>query len=373
MTALAESTVKTRPAHQVYLPGQDPEGRPIYSVLLKKSFDIGNDGICRRAQADRKILSGAVYYGDPKNSSVRFETDFYPYKLKTDVAFDGKAYSIGGVPVESLLATLSVGGIRKEVVVVGKRICRWIEGGRIAATQADPFTSIDLVYENAFGGADIYTDPKMPFLFPANPLGKGFVIKPTPKTLHDLELPNIENPQDRLTAERLCVLDINNWSAMPMPAGFNWIPAHWQPRMGLAGIMPGDAELERQLREAYAAVLSKGDRELYLKHPLPKMDFAFFNGAASGLSFPYLQGHEVFRLEALTPEGILEFQLPKEKPWIRMNIGFGNQDAEGFLHTVQIHGELRQIDMVWRACIPYPGLDWLQEMKELDLEVEWTA
>jgi hypothetical protein len=51
-------------------------------------------------------------------------------------------------------------------------------------------------------------------------------------------------------------------------------------------------------------------------------------------------------------------------------MGLGPQDPPAVLHTVQIRGEDRQIDLVWRASVSYPGMDWLPNMTKLDLTVE---
>jgi hypothetical protein len=370
------ASVDAKP-QKVLLPGQAPDGSPIYSILVKRTYDIksdgGTQGRCERAQADRKLFPADKFYDDPMNSSVRYESDFVPYKPATDVVFNGKAYSMGGVPVQSLTAAVTVaaagGPSRKEVLVVGDRFCRWMEGGRIAATPPEPFAAMELRYESAYGGVDLYSDPKLPMAYPRNPLGKGFVIKPTPKTLKDLPLPNLEDPKARMGAGNLCIQDLRNWEKQPLPAGFGWIPKTWRPRASLAGTMPGDEKLEAELRQAYASVLPPDQKELYLKHPLPRMDFRFFNGAPPGLVFPFLAGTEKISLENLTPEGLLEFALPGERPAVRIDIGFGPQEPEAVLHTVQIHGEERQVDLVWRAHIPYPGPDWLPEMTKLELSI----
>lgn len=360
---------------KIFLPGQNPKGEPIYSLLTKRTYDIVPGGICTRAKEDRKLHPADKHFADPMNSAVRFESDHIPYKLQTDLAFDGKAYSPGGVPVQSLTCAVSVGKgpgftaplARKEVLVLGDRICRWTDGGRIAASAPAPFAIMELRQENAYGGVDVWSDPKMPYAYPRNPLGKGFAVKSTPKSLHNLPLPNIEDPKDRITAERLCIMEMKNWEKQPLPAGLGWISKIAPPRSSLAGVMPGDEALEKELREANAALLDKKNRELYLANPLPRMDFRYFNGGA--VSLPYLTGTEAIRLENLTPEGLLEFQLPGDPPKVHIDMGLGPQDPEAVLHTVQIRGEDRQVDLVWRACVPYPGTDWLPTMTHLDLTV----
>lgn len=361
---------------KIFLPGQDPKGKPIYSLLVKRTYDIVAGAACARAQEDRKLIPSDRHWDDPMNSSVRFESDHVPFKLRTDIAFDGKAWSPGGVPVQSLLCSVTVTrgkgaeakAFRKEILVMGDRVCRYVDGGRIAASAPAPFVTMDLKDEYAYGGVDVWSDPKMPLAYPRNKLGKGFVVKANPKSLFNLPLPNLEDPKDRITAERLCIQDLKHWEKQPVPAGLGWVSRIAPPRSSLAGVMPGDEPLEKEIREAAAKVLDKKNRELYLAHPLPRMDFNYFNGAA--LSLPYLEGGESIRLENLSPEGVLEFSLPLEKPKVHIDMGLGPQDPAAVLHTVQIRGEDRQIDMVWRASVEYPGLDWLPQMTHLELTVE---
>ena len=160
---------------------------------------------------------------------------------------------------------------------------------------------------------------------------------------------------------------MKHWEKQPTAAGLGWTSKTAPPRSRLAGVMPGDEALEKELIAANAALLDKKNRDLYLANPLPRMDFRYFNGGA--LSLPYLAGTETIRLENLTPEGVLEFNLPGGIPKVHIDMGLGPHDPQPVLHTVQIRGEDRQVDLVWRASVPYPGLDWLPQMTSLELTV----
>ena len=89
----------------------------------------------------------------------------------------------------------------------------------------------------------------------------------------------------------------------------------------------------------------------------------------AGLAVPFLGGDESVRLVNLDPQGDTEFQLPGERPRIGLDIGKGMQEPEVVLHTVMIRMEERQVDLVWRGAVPYPGPDWLPEMKKLEVLV----
>lgn len=356
--------------HKIVLPGQTPEGEYILSVLLKRSYEIVPGQKCRRAETDFKLISGDVHYDGPMNSSVQFESDFVPFKVATDVVFNGKAYAPDGKPVERLKAAVEVGSYRKEIVVIGDRTCHYRAGRDPDVAGPKPFTTMDIRYERAYGGVDIYSDPTMPCLYPRNHLGRGFVIKNVREAVEGLLLPNIEDPVDTLTWGRFFTEHFMHWERQPMPQGFGWFAKFWQPRAGYAGVMPADRAVEQELRKAYAEVVPPAQRELYEQTQLPDMDFRFFNGASQGLALPYLKGDEEVRLTNVVPEGRLSFYLPGDQPSLGLDVGLGLQEPPVFLQTVMIRMEDKQVDLVWRAAASYPGPDWLPEMKKMEVFVQ---
>ena len=358
-----------RPAQRIVLPGQTPEGEHVLSVLVKRTYDIKPGARCRRAETDTKLVSGDVFYDDPMNSSIKLESDFVPFKLATDVVVNGTAYAPGGRPAASFTAAVEVGAVRKEILVIGDRVSLFADGGAPTFTDPAPLVDLGMRYERAYGGVDIYSDPKLPCAYGRNPLGRGFVIANTRRAVDRLELPNFEDPDDRLTPERLCLGHFVHWERQPMPQGFGWFPKHWRPRGELAGVMPADREMERELRRAYTLVVPPEQREMYAQTELPDMNFRFFNGASTGLALPFMGGDEWIQLTNLTPDGELGFQLPGNRPKIGLDIGRGMQEHAVVLHTVMIRADEAQMDLVWRMAAPYPGRDWLPEMRKMDVFV----
>jgi hypothetical protein len=53
-----------------------------------------------------------------------------------------------------------------------------------------------------------------------------------------------------------------------------------------------------------------------------------------------------------------------------MDIGLGEHEPEPVLHTLLIRPDDQQVDLVWRGALEYPGIDWLPEMKRLNVEVQ---
>jgi hypothetical protein len=358
-----------RSVRQVVLPGQSPGGQYILSVLLKRTYRIVPGRPAVRADEDRKLLTADKYYEDPVNSSVEFESDFVPFKPATDVVLNGKAYAPGERPADACVASLTVAGTRKELWVYGDRICHYDGGRPPIFSDPAPFMTMDLKYERAYGGVDVYSDPTLPCAYVRNHVGRGFVVANKKESIEGLQLPNIEDPADPLTPDRLTMEHFMYWEQQPIPQGFGWVAKQWQPRASLAGVMPADRLIEQELRKAYAMAVPPEQRELYEQTALPDMDFAFFNGASPGLVFPYLRGDEEIAVENLTPDGFLTFRLPGEQPRIGLDVGMGLWEPPVVLHTVMIRLEDREVDLVWRAASAYPGPDWLPQMRKMEVTV----
>jgi hypothetical protein len=373
MNALANSPAPSSSVHargaSLVLPGQTPDGAYILSVLVKRTFEIIPGAQCVLAEADRALTPGDVHWDDPMNSSVRYESDFVPFKLATDVVLNGTAHAPNGARTTSCVVSLQFGDRRKSIAVIGDRAARFVNGATPIFTEPVPFTTMELRYERAYGGTDVYSDRKTPYPYPRNPLGRGFVVRNTEQSVENLPLPNLEDPSSPLQAAQLCLEDYKQWEARPTPAGFGWISKTWLPRGQLAGVMPADRVVERELRKAYAQLLTAEQREPYLKNGIRDMDFRFFNGAASGFAIDHVQAGESIVAENLSPEGRLEFKLPTAVPRIGLDIGAGVEEPEVALHTVMIRMDDRQIDLVWRGAVPYRGPDWLPQMRKMDVFV----
>jgi hypothetical protein len=370
-SAAIPTTAPATPADgaTIVLPGQSPEGEYVLSVLVKRSFRIVPGAMCVRAEEDRALVPGDVYWDDPMNSSVRYESDFVPFKLATDVVLNGTAYAPGAVPTRSCLVTAQIGERRKVIQVIGDRVARYTDGSQPVVTDPVPFARMELRYERAYGGTDVYSDLQVPYPYPRNRIGRGFVVANTPKSVDNLPLPNVEDPQAPLSALPLCLGEYARWQTRPMPAGFGWFPKVWLPRAELAGILPRDRAVEQKLRQAYAKLLPPDQRDPYLRNGLRDMDFRFFNGASSSLALPFLRGGEVVATENLTPEGRHSFQLPQDRPRIGLDVGEGVQQPEVVLHTVMIRMDDQEVDLVWRGAVPYRGPDWLPEMRRMEISI----
>jgi hypothetical protein len=268
----------------------DLEGRPRLTVVVKATFAIKPGQAAVVAAKQLPILSVDEQFSDDPNATVRFESDLVPIKPRADVILVGKAHTPDGRPVTELDVTLKVGSLRKVLRVFGNR--KWRFATRLSLvpsiTPPEPFTTMDLVYERAFGGID---RPSAQYC-KENLVGKGLSGNLSWESVHDKEVPNLEDPDDLIQTPR----------SRPRPVGFGFYGRGWMPRLAYAGTYD-----ERYRKE---------------RAPATPLDFsyAFFNGAHPDLQVEgYLRGDEWVELENLSPQPRLRFRLPGMRPKVTVS------------------------------------------------------
>ena len=355
------------PEAQAIVHGKNEKGQPIFSLLLKRTYDILSGGRVIRTQRARPFLPIDEYYedGDPEWTTVKHESDFASFKVATDVVVIGKAFAPGGVPVPQLNVSVDVAARRKTVCVTGDRHCIYQPKASPGFSEPIPFTEMPIQYDRAYGGRDSLSNADEPFYYPRNDLGLGVVLKNLKESVDGLPLPNIEDPDDLLRSDRVIIEDPNRWSGQPLPDGLGWFQRTWYPRSSFTGAYPAYVDIDSALREEFLGLIPKGQIASFRQFKLPSFDVRFHSGASRGLVLPFLSGTEKFRLTNLTPDGSLEFQLPGETPSLILDIGLGENELQPFLHTVCVRLEEMQVDLIWRGAHPYPGWAWLPEMTKM--------
>lgn len=307
----------------------------ILVLIVKGTFEVRGDGRLKLATEQLPVLFGDEYNDPDQGGSVRFEADLTPFKPRTDIILAGHAHSPLGKPTTHLEVGLQVGTRKHALVVFGDRYwdANTVHDGM---TPTEPFTTMPLVYERAFGGMDELNGA----VYEANPVGRGFMVDRPPDD-HPFPLPNLERP-DQL---------IRTWQDRPPPAGFGVVGKTWQPRAGHLGTY------DEQWQETLA--------------PGPPKDFRsdFFNSAPAELQIQsYLRGDEPVQLTNLTPDGLLRFQLPGLQ--IQAGVTRTERDERGYsqegttrthepamhLDTLGLLPDQRRFFLVWRGHCPIGDL-----------------
>ena len=355
--------------------GKDDAGQPIFSVLAKRTYDVSAGSTIRPAALQKPLLRVNENYEDsqPDWEVVRRENELAPFKNATDVVVLGSAFAPGAKPVEMVEASVLVGDRGKRIRVTGDRRCEYRSGRTPGFRDPVPFTEMPVRYDRAYGGRDVRSEPAAPFFYPRNPVGRGVVLRNVRELVDGLPLPNIEDPDDFLTPERLLLEDPARWVAQPLPDGFGWFHPSWYPRCTFTGAYPAYLKIDTPVREEALGMIPNGQVALALGRRLPGFDNRYFQGASRGLSLTGIKGDETVELTNLSPDGALTFRLPGDKPVITLDIGFGEQALEPMLQTVLVRTPDCQVDLVWRGSCPYPGWDWLPEMTRLEASAGWQT
>ncbi|HOJ15066.1 MAG TPA: DUF2169 domain-containing protein [Deltaproteobacteria bacterium] len=382
--------VLTSPAPcAMQLSGRDPQGGFILSVVLKVAYAVGKDGSLEPMPEQEPLNTRPVADGSVKGLLVH-DIDIYPYKLSTDVVIKGHAYGHGR---RRFIAGVSVAGREKRVLVVGDRSCTLDPAGKIVFSEPEPVDKVPLSYTHAYGGRDHAAertrgnpflalhgavdpgecdlDMASPFLYPRNPCGTGYLIEKDGRAVEALRLPNLEDPQDPLTPERLCVQDHLRWPLMPLPQAMDWYDYGWFPRIACAGIVPDHDEA--------AAVFAEVDRGLVpawvVKDRTVDAHGAFLlaSGASPGLSVPYLVGGEEILLGNMHPgRETMRIRLPKKAPRLFADARNGRLNrTDVVMHTVVIEPDRDRVCIVWRGSAPALRPYLPQELAGMPFMAEW--
>ena len=305
---------------------QDAKGASHLTVVVKQTFCIAANGLVP-APEPLPILLGDDYQPDRPLLPPRLESDCAPFKPRADVVLVGRAHAPGGRPVTQLVAGFRVGTLRRALLVVGDRRWRTRRLGKPVMDDPRPFTTMDLGWERAFGGAT------GDHLCIENPVGRG--IAADQESLDGTALPNLEDPNARIAC----------WTDRPTPAGVGFVGRGWAPRRSLAGVSQG-----------------------------------FHNGAPVAQQVDgFLRGDEEIELVNLTPEGHLSFRLPGRRPTLRVSrwstspVAWRATDCDAparpvhrehdvvpALDTLVLLPDKRRICLVHRAVCSLTGLDGIE-------------
>lgn len=375
---------------EVQVSGLDPKGKYILSVLAKKTYDINFDGTCAVAEKQEPLVEAPEE--DPKNPSLLLnDMDLFPWKNFTDVVVKGHAY--GYDKFSQFETSVAVGKCQKKILVVGDRKCS-VQDGAIVFSTPEKVDKIPLRYSHAYGGKDEaaeakYGNPFMglqssveargwnmerasPFLYPRNFGGCGYLIEPEKKAVEGLRLPNLEDPLDPLTPERLVVGAIENWIKMPLPQAADWFDYIWFPRASYVGYIAHfepenfqPAEVERGLAPKFVT------RER--QQPDTEASFRLTAGASLGLQIPYVPDGETVILKNMHPsKTIFTVRLPGIGPTLFTDGRNGKMNSTvPVIHTIVIYPDDRKLTVLWRgaaqALRPYAP----EELKKMPFSVDW--
>lgn len=345
-----------------------PEGS-VLSVLSKRSYRWTARGELALLDEQPPLAHDIkLAEREDRNGEVMLQgRDTWPLKLATDVVVSGHARSAHDRRVSQLNVELSVGPHLRRITALGPRYVEYHGNGELSFTPAEPFTSVEMSWWNAYGGIDPTLLPKglddtplfmgkpvlelFPGAYPRNPSGTGYLVAETPMFLDGLALPQLEDPAALLQPATFLVRDPAQWWRRPTPACFGWYNALWYPRILHAGgkpyYLPESSEP--------SAPASTPDEEWRPQPGQPYFRPELMNEAAPGLILPFLNGDETIALAGFGTEDKQHFQLPRERPRVQARAdGLELEELACRIHTLAIDADKREFYLLFsnRFFIP---------------------
>jgi hypothetical protein len=288
-----------------------------------------------RLQSEQPVPTAAdQYWGDPGASSLKYGSEVHVGKAGTDVVLLGSAHAPDGRPVGEMLAALTLAGRRKVVRVIGDRTWRRAANG---FTAPQPFLSMPLVYERAFGGRQAAAQGGdrdregeggiatfVGLTEERNPVGRGFRGRRSARDIEGQPLPNLEDPQ----------WPLKHFGDRPPPAGFGFVAPSWLPRRAYAGTY--DDHWRRQ------------------RAPFLPRDYdpRFANAASAELALEgFLRGGEPLELDGVSRDGPLRLAIPTIRPRVEVRIGGSRERPPAQLETLLIEPDQGRFSLTWRATL----------------------
>lgn len=281
--------------------------RILASVVVRVTYRLGP----RLAIADEQPWTVSP---EPWESPVGPMEEDGPFlRGGVDLFVFGRVWAAGGATT-AMRVQVKAGGFSREAVAIGRRV--WVRNGRsgLVASKPEPFSSLPLTMESAYGGTSEADGIAIPF--PDNAVGKGFHV--TAEQALGKELPNLEEPNSMMA----------QWNDTPTVCGFGFCP-----RVSSARVLNGT------IRDA--------------QHNIHDFRPQLFNQAFVPMIAPKLVPGDPVELHGFAPQGPVRFVIPAPPASVRL--GFGERVVERplLVDQVGIEVEAARAFVTWRFPFRY--------------------
>jgi len=308
-------------------------------VACKVTYRLNRDGSLEPVPADQMwpVLGEPALFG-----GVTLLPDLEFRKKGIDILVFGEAVSPRGWASRHLTLRIRCGPVDKRVEVFGDR--SWLKGvGGSIPSEADPFETMPITNDRAFGGSAILAGEEV--IHPFNPDGRGYCM--SKEEVGGKPLPNLERPEALIT----------DWKQTPGPACL-----YKGNGLFLDASGPGSFEELSQSSDSMA---------------LPQAIFdQAFNQAVPDLVCPNGQLGRSLSLSGFDAEGDLLFPLPPEQavpgewgPTVHASIGDLRSHFPLSASTVVVLAPQRVVIVTYLALFRY--LFRAEELRSAELR--WSG
>jgi hypothetical protein len=326
-------------------PTFEERGRPELTVIVKGTFTVRDKAVAVPADDQLPLAAADSLMSEAEQPATRYESDFVPFKPRTDALCVGSAHGPGGQLVQQLQVGFGFDRGIKRILAVGDRFWDATGGAQnVRMTPPKAFTRMPVSYEQAYGGVSL-NQAGEPITFPYNPTGKGFVE--VGGQLHGVTLPNLERADG----------PVRRWQDRTAPLAFGPLGRTWTPRLAKAGTYD-----ERWLQDRAPALPDNFDEAYYNCAPPDQQVEGYLKGDEQvhcenmHPEFPRL----TFRLPLLRLRGLVE-RARRELNEIPLNLDTLWLDMEALLLVLVWRGRL-----AWQDLPEDPRLVIAEEPLRLD-------
>lgn len=300
--------------------------------------------------------SGALRPADVPDRARRHPLDPpFPGGPKVDVLLEASAHP-ASADARDARVDLAIGSFRWTADVLGRRTATRT-GDRVTISAPAPIDApVPIALESAFGGGSSGAPPGMrqldrdldgAHLFPRNPSGLGYR---TTKDDGTWDLPLVEDPDDRLTAERLERIADESWLAAPLPWCLDEVFTPTFPRVAMiAGMGPpvADRSALLEVRRGFLATPPPASDALTL-------DPRFLQDAPPWGWLDALRPGDAITLSGCLPRGATFAARVPTTPASEVVIDGRRVDVELRATRLVVRPDAGEILVVWTADVDLP-------------------
>ncbi|MGB5986016.1 MAG: DUF2169 domain-containing protein, partial [Desulfobacterales bacterium] len=377
-------------------------GQEELAIVFKRTYIFEHRQIPQPTDEQPPLVLDFIPYqsvGANAFASFKDMPEVVGYKTGTDLVIRGSARA--DAPTRQMRVAVELNGRSiQQADVLGSRFCEYLKG-ELRFSLPEPFESMPLRYENAYGGRDLLCETEFleqlyhavpgddlrrirpaaeeifssgsPLMYPRNRFGKGYVLEDRRDLVEGRELPNLERPEDRLAPETIIVGNPLNWVKQPLPIGFDYLEPAAFPRCAMMGLPPATLKNPGPIQEVECGYIpgdySRGNIFTCAKESVPKLIHPQAGHCASlGLWQPFFKGRETIILKGMDPQyPTLEVNLPGETPLFSVpGLQRHPVDLDGQLYLVHIDTDRRLLTLVWTGRTTMPST--LQRFDLLEIE-----
>jgi hypothetical protein len=379
-----------------------PIGKLALACVVKRSYRIAGGALSLADDQAPLIVEPEVMVDETERYSwLADDSDLIAEKRATDIVVFGHAHA--PQRAKEILVAVAIGSAARRLRVLGERRVEVRADGTVHFSTTGAFESVALIPQNGYGGADLHaqsaletdttgrrildlppelrpTEVTWLYEYPRNSVGAGFFIETPGSGGEDVgrrradgaRLPQIEDPSDTLSPERLFLRSPLAWMDAPMPGSLGWVHHSWYPRLvRYVGHLLEHDEPERAVRES---TFPDGD-DLNDETPVHerRVHPRSLQGAAPGLAVERLRGDELVVLENLHREHTeLKFSLPGEAPVFRLRpAGLKVMTPRPVLQTVRLEPDKDRVTLTWCGTVPLLAKVDEEFVRDTELTVSW--